>query len=579
MRARNFLISTLKEAPADAEVVSHALMLRAGMIKKLAAGIYTYMPMGLRVIRKIERIIREEMNRAGAVELLMPVIQPAELWMQSGRWQKMGPELLRLKDRHERNFIVQPTSEEVVVDIAREAIRSYKQLPLNLYHIQTKFRDERRPRFGVMRGREFTMKDAYSFDRDEASGMRSYQAMYDAYVRIFQRMGLKFRAVAADTGNIGGNASHEFQVIADTGEDAIAYCPTSDYAANIEMAEALPLIAHRGAATEPLAKTATPNREKCEDVAELLGLPLTRTVKSIVLAVDRVDASGSTQTEIWLVLVRGDHELNEVKAGKVPGLDAGFRFATAAEIVDHFGCNPGYLGPIGTRKPVHIVADRTVARMSDFVSGANEEGFHYTGVNWGRDMAEPIVADVRSVVAGDPSPDGKGELAIQRGIEVGHVFSGLPYPKVMKLDFIDEDGKSRTMVMGCYGIGVTRLLGAAIEQNNDARGIIWPDALAPFAVVITPVGYRKSDAVRQTADQLYEELRVAGVDVLLDDRDERPGVMFAEMELIGIPHRVTVGERALKDGAVEYFDRRTQQTTAVPLAEAYGFTRGRLSGA
>ena len=579
MRARNFLISTLKEAPADAEVVSHSLMLRAGMIKKLAAGIYTYMPMGLRVIRKIERIIREEMNRAGAVELLMPVIQPAELWMQSGRWQKMGPELLRLKDRHERDFIVQPTSEEVVVDIAREAVRSYKQLPLNLYHIQTKFRDERRPRFGVMRGREFTMKDAYSFDRDEASGMRSYQAMYDAYVRIFQRMGLKFRAVAADTGNIGGNASHEFQVIADTGEDAIAYCPTSDYAANIEMAEALPLIAQRGAATEPLAKTATPNREKCEDVAELLGLPLTRTVKSIVLAVDRDDASGSAQTEIWLVLVRGDHELNEVKAGKVPGLDAGFRFATAAEIVDHFGCNPGYLGPIGTRKPVHIVADRTVARMSDFVSGANEEGFHYTGVNWGRDVAEPIVADVRSVVAGDPSPDGKGELAIQRGIEVGHVFSGLPYPKVMKLEFIDEDGKSRTMVMGCYGIGVTRLLGAAIEQNNDARGIIWSDALAPFAVVITPVGYRKSDAVRQTADQLYEELRVAGVDVLLDDRDERPGVMFAEMELIGIPHRVTVGERALKDGAVEYFDRRTQQTTAVPLAEAYGFIRGRLSGA
>jgi prolyl-tRNA synthetase len=384
MRARNFLISTLKEAPADAEVVSHSLMLRAGMIKKLAAGIYTYMPMGLRVIRKIERIIREEMNRAGAVELLMPVIQPAELWMQSGRWQKMGPELLRLKDRHERDFIVQPTSEEVVVDIAREAVRSYKQLPLNLYHIQTKFRDERRPRFGVMRGREFTMKDAYSFDRDEASGMRSYQAMYDAYMRIFQRMGLKFRAVAADTGNIGGNASHEFQVIADTGEDAIAYCPTSDYAANIEMAEALPLIAQRGAPSEPLAKAATPNREKCEDVAELLGLPLTRTVKSIVLAVDRDDASGSAQTEIWLVLVRGDHELNEVKAGKVPGLDAGFRFATAAEIVDHFGCNPGYLGPIGTRKPVHIVADRTVARMSDFVSGANEEGFPYTGVNWGR---------------------------------------------------------------------------------------------------------------------------------------------------------------------------------------------------
>jgi prolyl-tRNA synthetase len=577
MRAKDFLISTLKETPADAEVISHSLMLRAGMIKKLAAGIYTYMPMGLRVIRKIEAIIREEMNRAGAVELLMPVIQPAELWMQSGRWQKMGPELLRLKDRHEREFIVQPTSEEVVVDIVREVIRSYKQLPLNLYHIQTKFRDERRPRFGVMRGREFTMKDAYSFDRDEASGMRSYQAMYDAYARIFQRMGLTFRAVAADTGNIGGKASHEFQVIADTGEDAIAYCPTSDYAANIEMAEALPLVPMRCGPNEPLVKAATPGKEKCEDVAQFLGLPLARTVKSIVLAVDRDEAAGAA-AEIWLVLIRGDHELNEVKVGKVPGLDAGFRFATPAEIVDHFGCNPGYLGPINTRKPVRLVADRTVSRMSDFVSGANDEGYHYTGVNWGRDVAEPIVADVRSVMAGDPSPDGMGMLAIQRGIEVGHVFSGLPYPKTMKLEFIDEDGRSRPMVMGCYGIGVTRLLGAAIEQNNDAKGIIWPDPLAPFAVVITPVGYRKSEAVRQAADQLYEELRTAGVDVLLDDRDERPGVMFAEMELIGIPHRVTVGERALKDGAIEYFDRRSQQTSAVPLAEAYDFIRSRLSG-
>ena len=576
MRAKDFLVSTLKEAPADAEVISHSLMLRAGMIKKLAAGIYTYMPMGLRVIRKIEAIIREEMNRAGAVELLMPVIQPAELWMQSGRWQKMGPELLRLKDRHERDFIVQPTSEEVVVDIVREVVRSYKQLPLNLYHIQTKFRDERRPRFGVMRGREFTMKDAYSFDRDEASGMRSYQAMYDAYERIFQRMGLTFRAVAADTGNIGGKASHEFQVIADTGEDAIAYCPTSDYAANIEMAEALPLGAARSGPNELLVKAATPGKEKCEDVAEFLGLPLARTVKSIVLAVDRDETAGAA-AEIWLVLIRGDHELNEIKVGKVPGLDAGFRFATPAEIVDHFGCNPGYLGPINTRKPVRLVADRTVAHMSDFVSGANEENFHYTGVNWGRDVAEPIVADVRNVRAGDPSPDGKGVLAIQRGIEVGHVFSGLPYPKTMKLEFIEEDGRSRPMVMGCYGIGVTRLLGAAIEQNNDAKGIIWPDPLAPFAVVITPVGYRKSDAVRQAADQLYEELRTAGVDVLLDDRDERPGVMFAEMELIGIPHRVTVGERALKDGAVEYFNRRSQQTSAVPLAEAYDFIRSRLS--
>ena len=499
MRAKEFLISTLKEAPADAEVLSHSLMLRAGMIKKLAAGIYTYMPMGLRVIRKIEAIIREEMNRAGAVELLMPVIQPAELWMESGRWHKMGPELLRLKDRHDRDFVVQPTSEEVVVDIVREVVRSYKQLPINLYHIQTKFRDERRPRFGVMRGREFTMKDAYSFDRDEVGAMTSYRAMYDAYARIFQRMGLTFRAVAADTGNIGGKASHEFQVIADTGEDAIAYCPTSDYAANVEMAEALPVIAARAAPTEALAKTATPGKEKCEDVAAFLGLPLERTVKSVVLAVDAATESGAAPAELWLVLIRGDHELNEIKVSKVDGLKEGFRFATEAEIRDCFGCKPGYLGPIGTRLPVHVVADRTVANMSDFVSGANDEGYHYTGINWGRDLPEPVVADVRSVVDGDPSPDGKGVLAIQRGIEVGHVFAGLPYPEQMNLSFIDEDGQSKRMLMGCYGIGVTRLLGAAIEQNNDAKGIFWPVALAPFTVVITPVGLSRSEPVRQAA--------------------------------------------------------------------------------
>ncbi len=578
MRARQFFISTLKEAPADAEVISHSLMLRAGMIKKLAAGIYTYMPMGLRSIRKIEQIIREEMNRAGAVELLMPVIQPAELWMESGRWQKMGPELLRLKDRHERDFIVQPTSEEVIVDIAREELKSYKQLPANFYHIQTKFRDERRPRFGVMRGREFTMKDAYSFDKDEAGAMASYQAMFDAYVRIFERMGLTFRAVRADTGNIGGKASHEFQVIADTGEDAIAYCPTSDYAANIEMAEALPLISERSAPAEPLKKTPTPGKEKCEDVAALLGLPLARTVKSVVLAVDRRDDAGNpAPAEIWLVLIRGDHELNEVKVGKVEGLKAGFRFATETEILDTFGCKPGYLGPIGTRRPVKIVADRTVANMSDFVSGANEEGFHCTGVNWGRDLPEPMVADVRNVVAGDPSPDGKGTLAIQRGIEVGHVFAGLPYPETMNLQFIDESGRPARMLMGCYGIGVTRLLGAAIEQNHDGKGIIWPDPIAPFSIVLTPVGYGKSEQVRQVADQLYAELSGAGVDVLLDDRDERPGVMFAEMELIGIPHRVTIGERGLKEGRLEYVDRRSLQTIPVPVADAYGFVRERLA--
>jgi len=578
MRARQFFVSTLKEAPADAEVVSHSLMLRAGMIRKLAAGIYTYMPMGLRSIRRIEQIIREEMNRAGAVELLMPVVQPAELWMESGRWQKMGPELLRLKDRHDRDFIVQPTSEEVIVDIAREELKSYKQLPANFYHIQTKFRDERRPRFGVMRGREFTMKDAYSFDKDEAGAMASYRRMYDAYTRIFERMGLTFRAVAADTGNIGGKASHEFQVIAHTGEDAIAYCPTSDYAANIEMAEALPLLAQRGAPTEPLEKTPTPGKEKCEDVATLLGLPLVRTVKSIVLAVDRPDEAGNPgPAEIWLVLIRGDHELNEVKVGKVEGLKGGFRFASEAEILDTFGCKPGYLGPIGTRRPVRLVADRTVANMSDFVSGANEQDFHYTGVNWGRDLPEPHVADVRNVVAGDPSPDGKGVLAIQRGIEVGHVFAGLPYPETMNVNFIDENGRPARMLMGCYGIGVTRLLGAAIEQNHDARGIIWPDPIAPFAIVLTPVGYGKSEQVRQVADQLYAELQAAGVDVLLDDRDERPGVMFAEMELIGIPHRVTIGERGLKEGKVEYVDRRSLQTTPVPVGDAYTFVRERLA--
>ena len=572
MRARQFFISTLKEAPADAEVLSHSLMLRAGMIRRLAAGIYTYMPIALRSIRKIEAIIREEMNRAGAVELLMPIIQPAELWVESGRWQKMGPELLRLKDRHERDFIVQPTSEEVIADIARELIGSYKQLPVNFYHIQTKFRDERRPRFGVMRGREFTMKDAYSFDRDEAGARRSYQAMYDAYVRIFQRMGLKFRAVAADTGTIGGTASHEFQVIADTGEDAIAYCPTSDYSANVEMAEALPLIDKRPAPAEELRKTPTPGKEKCEDVAQLLGIPLSRTVKSIVLAVD--DATSGTA--IWLVLIRGDHELNEVKVSKVAGLNGGFRFATEAEILQHFGCKPGYLGPIGTVKPVTVVADRTVANMSDFVSGANEQDFHYTGVNWGRDLAEPIVADVRSVVAGDPSPDGKGVLAIQRGIEVGHVFSGLPYPQIMNLRYTDESGKSQQMLMGCYGIGVTRLLGAAIEQNHDDKGIVWPDAIAPFTVALTPLGYGKSEQVRQVAEQLYAQLQSSGVDVLLDDRDERPGVMFAEMELIGIPHRITIGERSLKEGNVEYVNRRSMQTTPVPISEAFTFVRAQL---
>jgi prolyl-tRNA synthetase len=570
MRASQFFIATLKEAPTDAEVVSHKLMTRAGMIRKLAGGIYSYMPMGLRVIRKIEAIIREEMNRAGAIELLMPLVQPAELWQETGRWDKMGPEMLRVKDRHDRDFIIQPTSEEVVTDIARGEIHSYRQLPKNFYHIQTKFRDERRPRFGVMRGREFTMKDAYSFDRDEAGAEKSYQAMYAAYVKIFERLGLKFRAVRADTGAIGGSLSHEFQVIADTGEDLLVYCPDSEYAANIELAEALPLLAGRAAPAAAMQKVATPDTTRCEDVAKLLGTALDRTVKSVVLAVD-----GPLGAEIWLLLVRGDHDLNEVKAGKLPGLEGGFRFASEQEIIEHFGCPPGYLGPLNTKKPMKIVADRTVANMSDFVSGANEIGFHIQGINWGRDLPEPdLIADIRNVVEGDPSPDGKGKLAIQRGIEVGHVFFlGTKYSASMNCTYLDENGKPQLMAMGCYGIGVTRLVGAAIEQNHDGRGIIWPDSIAPFTVVICPVGWGKSEAVRQAAIELYEKLVVSGIDVILDDRDERPGVMFADWELIGVPHRITIGDRGLKEGMVEYQHRRDAEAAKVPLTEIAALTR------
>ena len=579
MRLSNFFLSTLREAPADADVVSQKLMLRAGMIKKLAAGIYTYMPMGLRSIRKIETIIREEMNAAGAVELLMPVVQPAELWMETNRWQKYGPELMRIKDRHGRDFIVQPTSEEAITDIARNEIKSYRQLPVNFYHIQTKFRDERRPRFGVMRGREFTMKDAYSFDRDEAAAGKSYEAMYAAYQRIFTRMGLTFRAVKADTGAIGGSRSHEFQVIADTGEDAIAYCPQSDYAANVELAEALPLLASRAAPAAPMVKTPTPGKAKCEDVAALLGVPLARTVKSIVLATENADDKGNPlPADVWLLLLRGDHELNEIKASKVTGLDTGFRFATEYEIGEHFGCVPGYLGPIGLMKPVHLVVDRTVANMSDFVSGANEADFHHTGINWGRDLPEPtLIADLRNVVVGDPSPDGKGVLAIQRGIEVGHVFYlGTVYSAPMKATFLDETGKSQLMQMGCYGIGVTRLLGAAIEQHHDDKGIVWPDAIAPFEVVICPLGYDRNEAVKAATDHLYAELISAGVDVVLDDRGERPGVMFADWELIGVPHRITVGDRGLKDNNVEYQHRRDARATVVPIAVIAHLVKSKL---
>jgi prolyl-tRNA synthetase len=572
MRASRFFISTLKEAPSDAEIVSHKLMMRAGMIKRIGSGIYTYMPMGLRVIRKVEKIIREEMNRAGAIELLMPVVQPAELWQETGRWDKMGPELMRVKDRHGRDYAIQPTSEEVITDVVRTEIRSYRQLPVNFYHIQTKFRDERRPRFGLMRGREFTMKDAYSFDRNVEAMQKSYQIMYDAYVNIFNRFGLQFRAVAADNGAIGGSGSHEFHVIADTGEDALVYCPDSDYAANIEAAEAVALAATRGTATQALNKTPTPGKAKCEDVAALLGLPLSSTVKSIVLTVEKEGAD----REVWLLLLRGDHELNEVKASKVPGLN-NYRFASEAEILEWFGSKPGYLGPIGTRKPVKVVADRTVANMSDFVCGANEEDYHYTGVNWGRDLPEPMVADLRNVVAGDPSPDGKGVLAIQRGIEVGHVFQlGARYSEDMKATYLDEAGKPQLIQMGCYGIGVTRILGAAIEQNFDERGIIWPTAIAPFEVVLCPMGYDRSEAVKAETDKLYDALQAAGIDVIVDDRGERPGVMFADWELIGVPHRVVVGERGLKEGKLEYQGRRDAAATAVPITEAVEFVKARL---
>ncbi|MFO7189207.1 MAG: proline--tRNA ligase [Pseudomonadota bacterium] len=567
MRVSQFFLSTLKEAPADAEIVSHKLMLRAGLIRRLAGGIYTWMPLGLRVLRKVEAIIREEMNRAGAIELFMPAVQPAELWQESGRWQKYGPELLRIKDRHDRDFCIGPTHEEVITDLVRREVKSYRQLPLNFYQIQTKFRDEIRPRFGVMRGREFIMKDAYSFHATYEDLQREYANMYETYTRIFTRLGLKFRAVAADTGSIGGTGSHEFHVLADSGEDAIAFCPDSDYAANVELAEARAPETPRAAPAEAMSKVPTPGKTRCEDVAELLGLPLERTVKAIAVMHD---------DDFVLLLLRGDHELNEIKVQKLPGLDP-FRFATDAEIERHLGCKPGYIGPVGIDPKIRVVADRSVAVMSDFVCGANEEGFHLRGVNFGRDLPEPEVADIRKVVAGDPSPDGKGKLQIVRGIEVGHIFQlRTNYSAKMQAVFLDQEGKQRPFEMGCYGIGVTRIVGAAIEQNHDERGIIFPDPIAPFQLAIVPVGYHKSAAVREAADRLYEVLRAAGIDVLIDDRDERPGVMFADMELIGIPHRVVVGERGLKDGKIEYQARRDQAAQTVELEQALAFLQERL---
>ncbi|MBT9476852.1 proline--tRNA ligase [Polaromonas sp.] len=579
MKASQFFISTLKEAPADAEVVSHQLMTRAGLIKKLGAGIYNYMPMGLRVIRKVEAIVREEMNRAGAIEMSMPVIQPAELWQETGRFEAMGPEMLRIKDRHGRDFVIQPTSEEVITDVMRQDIRSYKQLPKNLYQIQTKFRDERRPRFGLMRGREFIMKDAYSFDRDQAAAKASYQNMAQAYRRIFDRFGLTYRAVAADSGAIGGDLSEEFQVIAATGEDAIVYCPTSDYAANMEKAEALAPAGPRQSASQAMAKTPTPGKATCAEVAELLGIALDTTVKSLVLATDQTNEAGEViKTQVWLLLLRGDHSMNEVKVGKVPGL-ASFRFASLAEIDEHFGCEPGYLGPLKLKKPVKLVVDREVAVLADWICGANEADFHITGVNWGRDLPEPdLIADIRNVVAGDPSPDGKGVLAIERGIEVGHVFYlGTKYSQAMNATFLGENGKPQFLEMGCYGIGITRLPAAAIEQNHDERGIIWPDAIAPFTVVLCPISPDRFPDVQAAADKLYKELLAAGVDVILDDRNERPGAMFADWELIGVPHRVTIGDRGLKEGQLEYQHRRDTAASKIDAAGALDFLKEKLA--
>jgi len=570
MRTSRFHLGTIKEAPADAELVSHRLMLRAGYVRRLAAGIYTWLPLGVRALRKVEGVVREEMNRAGAVELLMPAVQPAELWQESGRWQDYGPELLRFKDRHERDFVIQPTSEEVVTDLARGELKSYRQLPLHFYQIQTKFRDERRPRFGVMRGREFVMKDGYSFHVDRADLEREYRNMYETYTRIFTRLGLAFRAVAADTGAIGGTGSHEFQVLADSGEDAIAYCPGSDYAANVELAEALPPPAPRPAPAEAMRKVATPGRARCEDVAELLKLELARTVKAIAVT---AEAGG-----LHLLLVRGDHVLNEVKAQKVLGA---FRFASEAEIVEGLGGPPGYLGPVGAAAGVRVVADRAVAAMADFVCGANEKDFHLAGVNWSRDLPEPsTVADIRNVMEGDPSPDGKGSLRIQRGIEVGHIFQlGTKYSDAMGARVLDAKGATRTLEMGCYGIGVTRVVAAAIEQHHDERGIALPAALAPFGVCVVPIGYAKNEKVRAAADRLYAELCAAGLEVLMDDREERPGVLFADMDLIGVPHRVVLSERGLAAGEAEYKARRDAQPHQVPLAGLAAFLEERLAAA
>ena len=567
MRASQFFISTLKEAPAEAELPSHRLMLRAGLIRRVASGLYSWMPLGLRILKKVEAIVRDEMDRAGALELLMPAVQPAELWEESGRWAFYGKELLRVKDRHDREFCIGPTHEEVITDIARKEVRSYKQLPLNFYQVQTKFRDEVRPRFGVMRAREFIMKDAYSFHTDFDSLKVTYQTMFDAYCRIFTRLGLTFRPVAADTGSIGGTGSHEFQVLAESGEDVIAYCPTSDYAANVELAEALAPTTPRPAAQAPLTTVATPRVKTIDELCQCLSVAAAHTIKAVVV-------EGSEGQPV-LLLVRGDHELNEVKAEKLDGIASPLVFASPAAIEAAFGAKPGSLGPVGFAG--RIVADRTVAAMADMICGANQTDAHLTGMNWGRDCPEPEVADLRNVVEGDPSPDGQGVLALCRGIEVGHVFQlRTKYAEAMRAQYLDREGKLQTMEMGCYGIGVSRIVGAAIEQGFDDRGILFSDAMAPFPVSIVPMGYGRSEAVKAAADTLYATLKAAGVDVLLDDRDERPGVLLADGELLGIPHRVVIGDRGLKNEQVEYQARRDTEATAVPVAEIADFVRAKL---
>ena len=595
MRVSKFFISTLKEAPSESELVSHRLMLRAGYIKKLSSGLYTWMPLGLRVLRKVENIVREEMDRSGGIELLMPAVQPAELWQETGRWEVFGPQMLKIKDRHDNLFCFGPTHEEVITDIARREVKSYRQLPLNFYQIQTKFRDEVRPRFGVMRAREFMMKDAYSFHSSFDSLEQTYRVMYDTYSRIFTRLGLQFRAVAADTGAIGGSGSHEFHVLADSGEDGLAFCPTSDYAANVELAEAVKPAAPRGEASKPLEKAITPGQKSIEEVSNFLNVPTHKVLKTLLIkvtlppsewvaALDKMrGASAQATTHFHLILIRGDHQLNEIKlTNKLRTIWTniqGFEWATEEEIKAQLRCRPGYIGP-HEHAHLTIIADKSVETMSDFVCGANEDGYHLTGFNWGRDWKgnDITFADIRNVVAGDPSPDGMGHLELCRGIEVGHIFQlRTKYSEALNATYLDENGKVQTMEMGCYGIGVSRIVAAAIEQNYDDRGITLPVAMAPFQVAIAPIGFGKSEAVRNAAEQLYAELSAMGsIEVLMDDRDERPGVMFADLELIGIPHRIVIGERGLKDGMVEYKGRRDAEAQQVPLQDIVKLVKSKL---